>query len=243
MDFLFPAGIGSPFDSNHPKALYENIVYEKGIMIIAAAGNNFEDQPLYPARYESVIAVGGVGENGAPWENSAQRVEFVGPAVDVPTITMKEELAANGTTLSNQTEIVNGTGSASASVAAAAGLVWSHFEECTNEQIRLVLARTADNRKELQREGGVSDSKPENDEQLGYGLPQVLDAYNALSKWGCDLSGIDEPTPAPTFEGTPGATGETGAPTSTSGVISTTKVVMNVWCIGVWGVLLAFFTF
>jgi len=189
--------LGGQYDPRH-QDFYDNIVNEKGIMVIAAAGNNDEDKPAFPARYESVIAVGGVEECGAPWEASAQQVEFVAPAFEVPTISVIPETPVDVETNEEiSVHAFNGTGSASAYVAAAAGLLWSHYEECTNEQIRVALARTAYNWNNMADQVGEASErtyvKPE-DGELGHGLPQVFDAFYVLQKWGCDLSDVEDIT-------------------------------------------------
>lgn len=69
-------------------------------------------------------------------------------------------------------------------VAGVAALVWSYFPECSNNQIRNILALTA---KRLSPEGSC-------DEYTGYGMIQAKEAFDALDKWGCEAPGVD-PTP------------------------------------------------
>lgn len=51
---------------NDTPALHEVIkkAYEKGIVIIASAGNDIKDITLYPAKYDEVISVGSLKKNG-----------------------------------------------------------------------------------------------------------------------------------------------------------------------------------
>jgi hypothetical protein len=155
-----------------------------------------EPLPAFPARYDSVIAVGGVYESGQPWEGSAQEVEFVGPADEVPSILPVEQVVVNGTIIEEVTVYaLNGTGSAAAYVTAAAGLLWSHFEECSNEEIRLALARTAYNWNDMADQVDMTSSRTASnpdDGQIGHGLPQVFDAFYALERYGCDLSDVSD---------------------------------------------------
>jgi hypothetical protein len=190
-------GLGGQYDPKH-EAFYQNIVDNEGVMVIAAAGNDMEPHPAFPARYDSVMAVGGVYESGQPWEGSAQEVEFVGPAHDVPSILPIEEVIGLDDTLIEEeltVHALNGTGSAAAYVTAAAGLLWSHFEECSNEEIRLALARTAYNWNDMADQVVTASprtaSNPD-DEQIGHGLPQVFDAFYALERYGCDLSDVSD---------------------------------------------------
>mmetsp|Transcript_23296 Transcript_23296/g.67216 ORF Transcript_23296/g.67216 Transcript_23296/m.67216 type:complete len:387 (-) Transcript_23296:28-1188(-) len=69
-----------------------------------------------------------------------------------------------------------GTSIAVPAVAASAALLWSHFPECANHQIRTALARTAWN------PNGCDD-------RLGFGIVQAKDAYDLLSRRGCELDG------------------------------------------------------
>ena len=47
-----------------------NFATQNGITLYAAAGNEPTDTPVYPAAYDSVIAVGGLNPDGSTWENS-----------------------------------------------------------------------------------------------------------------------------------------------------------------------------
>jgi len=67
-----------------------------------------------------------------------------------------------------------GTSMAVPHIAAIAGLIWMHFPNCTNHQIRNVLAETALD---------ISSTGCEN--KTGFGFVQSIDAYNLLSLGGC----------------------------------------------------------
>ena len=66
------------------------------------------------------------------------------------------------------------------SVAGVAALVWSYFPECSNHQIRSVLALTA-----------LSMSSSGCDELSGFGLVQAKAAFDLLDKYGCSAGGED----------------------------------------------------
>ncbi|MGH9804541.1 MAG: S8 family serine peptidase, partial [Candidatus Acidiferrales bacterium] len=72
----------------------------------------------------------------------------------------------------------DGTSMATPHVSGVAGLVWSHFTQCTNDQIRTVLRNTAE---DLGTAG--------KDNAYGYGLVRAAAAYNELSLNGCSGSG------------------------------------------------------
>lgn len=86
---------------------------EKGVVIVAAAGNDYQDNPdakYYPAAYESVIAVGSMNENKTSISDFSQRGEWVDIYECGENITVK--------TLSGNERIVSGTSYSAAIVTA-----------------------------------------------------------------------------------------------------------------------------
>lgn len=63
---------------------------EKGILVVAAAGNQGEDGVDYPAAYDSTLAVGGVDHEGEVTDISAvgEEVDVVAPGEDIPVESM-----------------------------------------------------------------------------------------------------------------------------------------------------------
>ncbi len=82
--------------------------------------------------------------------------------------------------------LMSGTSMASPHVAGVAALVWSHFPDCSNAEIRAALAATAEDLGSAGR-----------DTSYGFGLVQTKDAVDYLTEFGCAGSGDgpDEPTP------------------------------------------------
>lgn len=82
--------------------------------------------------------------------------------------------------------LMSGTSMASPHVAGVAALVWSHFPDCSNAEIRSALAASADDLGAAGR-----------DTSYGFGLVQAKDAVDYLAEFGCAGSGDgpDEPTP------------------------------------------------
>ena len=74
---------------------------EKGVTVIASAGNSGGTLPGYPARYENVVAVGAVDPNGARSSFSNKGGDIWAPGRDVHTIHLDNGYKAlNGTSFS-----------------------------------------------------------------------------------------------------------------------------------------------
>jgi serine protease len=172
---LVVMGTGSRPDSlpYGMQEFYESM-RQQGVLIVAGSGNEGQSSVDYPARFDSVLAVGGVMEDGSKWSGSATggQVKLAGPAYQVVSTSVND---ASGV------EAIDGTASSAAYVTAAVGLVWSHFEQCTVQQVATAIQKTATNWNAYSKE-------------LGYGIPQVKVAYNVLAKNGCDLSNYDHST-------------------------------------------------
>lgn len=65
-----------------------NYAWDKGAVIIAAAGNNFSSTPVYPAAYPNVIAVAATDKDDRlpKWSNRGDWVSLAAPGVDIYSI-------------------------------------------------------------------------------------------------------------------------------------------------------------
>ena len=158
------------------KAYFASI-NENGVLVFGAAGNEGTvDQPFYPGSYESVISVGGVTQGRDKFDESSvhNQVELaaMGETVFSTFAKQTDNFQRSDYTYTYKT----GTSIAVPAVAASAALLWSHFPDCTNHQIRTALDRTAWNPNAC-------------DDRLGFGVVQVRDAYDLLSNRGCELDG------------------------------------------------------
>lgn len=129
--------------------------YNKGILIVAAAGNT-GGMVTYPARYNSVIAVGSVDK-----ENKLSKTSSTGPEVEVvaPGVNVISAVKGDGFA------VKNGTSYAAGYVAGALALLISSHPELDNKGIRALL-----------QEGAIDLGLVGNDEQYGYGLVNVANA-------------------------------------------------------------------
>merc|ERR1719343_715452 len=158
---------------------YTNL-YNAGVLIIAAAGNGGSGASVsYPAGYNQVMSVAAVNSQGqrASFSQNDDQVEIAAPGVGVEsTIT-----TSNGNSFSYASW--SGTSMACPHVAGVAALVWSHFPNCTNNQIRNVLIKSA-------QDAGASGC----DEDYGHGIVKAKAAYDLLTEEGCEAGGPSTPT-------------------------------------------------
>jgi hypothetical protein len=148
-----------PLDPALSQAL--QIAREKGILIVAAAGNNGpKSPPLYPGADRSVLAVTATDENDRLFYGASQGkyVTIAAPGVDIL-------VPAPGGGL----QFTTGTSVATAAVSGVAALLLAHKPSLKPEEIRAILVRTA---KRL----GSGDSNP----QFGAGLVDPLKALELL---------------------------------------------------------------
>ncbi|MDN7024301.1 hypothetical protein FGU65_05240 [Methanoculleus sp. FWC-SCC1] len=146
--------------------------WSKGCIIVAASGNGGGAEILYPAAYDSVIAIGSIGKTSAlsSFSNQGSAQELVAPG---------ERILA---TLPGDTYgYMSGTSMACPHVAGVAALVLSRYPAMTNENVRTVLAGTAD---DLGQDG--------RDSSYGFGR---VDAEEAV--WASPTSFTIETRPVP----------------------------------------------
>jgi serine protease len=149
--------------------VYEDI-YDQGVLIIAAAGNSGNSAYSYPASYPVVMSVGSVtstrSHNGFSQYND--QVEIAAPGT-----------AVLSTVPDNKYASYSGTSMATSHVAGVAALLWSHFPDCTNNQIRNAMIQSAAD--------PPTDSDGWNSE-YGWGIVNAGHAYELL-KTGCETAG------------------------------------------------------
>lgn len=75
--------LGGADRSQAEEALY-NQIRNNGTLIVAASGNDAANHPSFPARYQSVVAVGAVDQNNAlaSFSNTGGQIDLVAPGVN-----------------------------------------------------------------------------------------------------------------------------------------------------------------
>ena len=95
--------LGSPYMSYLTDRLLQEVVNEKGVMLIAASGNDGTRTDKYPASHPTVISVGAVHQWGTRWggSNFNKQVELAAPgskilstSVTTSQVQLKDKVAA-----------------------------------------------------------------------------------------------------------------------------------------------------
>jgi len=112
-----------------------NYAYQKGCVIIAAAGNDNSSEPFYPAAYDNVIAVSAVNQSDqkAPFSNFGSYIDLCAPGVDILSTFI------NGTYAYG-----SGTSFAAPFVAGVAALLLSKHPDLTPQEVAETLYNQAE---------------------------------------------------------------------------------------------------
>lgn len=148
--------------------------YDSGVLSIAAAGNSGtssgNDAYSYPASYTSVMSVAAIDSAKvvSSWSQKNSQVEIAAPGV-----------AVTSTIPGNKYATWSGTSMATPHVSGLAALIWSHYPDCNNNDIRNAINASAEDLGAAGR-----------DQSYGYGLALAKNAYNYLNTHPC---GVAEP--------------------------------------------------
>jgi thermitase len=147
--------------------------YEKGALIIAAAGNNAWDIKLFPAGYDEVVAVAATdaSDNPASFTNFGDWVELAAPGVHIYSTVCNDSYA-----------YMSGTSMACPHVSGVAALAWSQFPNATRDWIRHWLRYTADDL-----------GNPGFDVYFGYGRVNAEKAVGKPLDHDLLILGLEEP--------------------------------------------------
>ena len=169
-------------------------LYDDGMLLVSASGNDGKMRATYPAAHRDVISVTALKQGRELWEfsNTGPWIEMAAPGHRIYSTYPPDGYA-----------LYSGTSNAVPFVSGVAALVWSHFPTCRNTQIRYALAKTA-------QDLGEAGCDP----TFGYGLVQARAAYEFLLANPCEeadwgkvpvtgmCSTLIDPTAQPTTEPT-----------------------------------------
>jgi len=144
--------------------------YDRGVVLVAASGNDNTDQPGYPAAYPEVLAVAATdaGDNKAPYSNYGDYIDVAAPGDAIASTYPGNRYAA-----------LSGTSMASPHAAALAGLIKSVNPELTNGEIMDIMRKTA-----------VDLGEKGRDVYFGYGRIDVVRALEAAERTANTLGGF-----------------------------------------------------
>ncbi len=128
---------GTYFDSTELSGAVDYAI-NKGVVIVAAAGNNAQNQLLYPASYAKVISVGAVDSSGqrASFSNYGNNLDVMAPGLNV--------LMANYIG-NNSYAYGSGTSFAAAHVTGLASLILSRNPALSPTQVENIIKSTTSN--------------------------------------------------------------------------------------------------
>lgn len=120
-----------------------DLANEKGIVVVAASGNNNKDVPTWPCAHAAVICVGAIDGQGALTEfsNHGGKVDLVAPGEWIIS-TIPKKLESYGLRI-NGYDAKNGSSQAAPFVAAAAALLKLQNPDMTVNEVKLRLYGTA----------------------------------------------------------------------------------------------------
>ncbi len=119
-----------------------NYAWSKGVVLVAAAGNNGNTAATYPAYYANCIAVAATDQNDmkASWSSYGSWVDVAAPGVEIlstlPNHTNKIGASNYGS--------LSGTSMATPHVAGLAGLIWASSYGTSNTDVRSRIESTCD---------------------------------------------------------------------------------------------------
>ncbi|MCL5961325.1 MAG: S8 family peptidase [Chloroflexi bacterium] len=202
--------LGGPYPSSVLESAV-NYAYDKGVVVVASAGNGNAGSVGYPAAYDKAIAVGATryDQTRAPYSNYGSALDLVAPGGDTSVDQngdghvdgVLQQTFAPGDPTRFSYWFFSGTSMAAAHVSGVAALLIAHGNAITPDQVRQALQAAA---KDLDAPGW--------DQYFGYGLVQAYDALRYQAS----------PSPTPTSTSTPTATPQetsTSTPTRTPTLI------------------------
>lgn len=109
-------------------------IWEEGVLIIASAGGNSNDTPIYPAAYDHVMAVTATDQNDhkAYFAGYGEWVDISAPGVEIYAIYEDDYI------------IVSGTSFSVAMVSGLAGLLTAWYPTLVNDEIQEIIESSAD---------------------------------------------------------------------------------------------------
>ena len=183
--------ISMSFGMSRHTALMKNTIdyaYDKGVILVAGAGNDNTSEKLYPAGYDNVIAVGATNENDEncdeeDWDpgygtNYGEWVDIAAPGNQIYSTMPTYHVPSNDYFDLNQNyDFWYGTSFSTPQVSGLAALLLSQDPTLTNDEVRRIIRANVD--------PYISEY------YIGTGR---INAYKALSRFNTQPENPDTPT-------------------------------------------------
>lgn len=169
--------LGGGGHSRSEQDLY-NQVRDRGVVVVAAAGNNDSDQPMYPAAYDGVLSVGATHCEGgrAHYSNFGPSISLAAPGGDNkkgcgtlnrPRYILSTVGEGTGDGRTSDYDILQGTSMAAPHVSGVLALMFAEYPQLTPFDVDNMLVN------------GQLTGNDERDDELGYGEINALKAVEA----------------------------------------------------------------
>jgi len=161
---------GCQVDSRTLRQAVNHVVNVKGMLMVAAAGNEGDASKQYPAAYENVISVAAINNSNqrAVFSNFGETVDIAAPGVGILSLAGSEghigDLTDPALDPEGYTSTASGTSMACPHVSGVAALILSEHPDYTPDQIKTLLKSTA--------------YQLDTDEYIGQG---IVNANNAMT--------------------------------------------------------------
>ncbi|SMC00015.1 thermitase [Thermanaeromonas toyohensis ToBE] len=123
-----------------------DFAWSKGVIIVAAAGNDNTSSPFYPAAYPKCMAVAATDQEDtrAFFSNYGSWVDIAAPGVDIFSTTPNHDNYIHQYGIALGYDYLSGTSMASPHVAGTAALVWARYPYLKNGEVRWRIERAVD---------------------------------------------------------------------------------------------------
>lgn len=170
----------------HPSSVLEDAIryaYNKGVVLVAASGNDNTNQPSFPANYPQVLSVAATDNHDmrAEFSNYGPHIDVSAPGVDIPSTYLPSRYAA-----------LSGTSMSCPHVAGLAGLILSVNPNLSNQDVMNIVRNSADD---------LGD--PGKDSYYGYGRINVMKALQMASQQAATTNTSTQQKPKPWFDPLP----------------------------------------
>lgn len=123
-----------------------NYAWDNGLVLVAAAGNNYSQDMLYPAAFANVIGVGSTDyhDNLSSFSTFGSWVSVLAPGTAILSTVPGEFCGQSASEASDCYDYKSGTSMAAPHVSGLAALLWAQNPGASNAQIRSLIETEAD---------------------------------------------------------------------------------------------------